>query len=156
MEWRPPFTTESKMASKDDELNKALLILFLIGAGLAIAGGVLFSPGMLFVTVTRRVFSLSLDIGQMWVFSILSSLFIFGAMFGLGFWYLENRVTTVDNNSVESTRKSNVFVDALGIAVMSYLGLSIFIVLLGLILYFGFHVRLPAIILRSLFGWPNN
>jgi hypothetical protein len=69
--------------SKDEELNKAYamlaLFLFALCLILVVLGGLLFSPGMLLVTVIRRLFSLSLDIGQMRVFSILSSLLIFGA-----------------------------------------------------------------------------
>jgi hypothetical protein len=137
----------SKM-SREEELNKSMtiLMLFLIALCLilVVLGGLLFSPGMLLVTVIRRVFSLSLDIGQMWVFSILSSFLIFGT-----FWSVLSAVSRYS-----TVKKDNPPSSVL--ALVLYLGLSLLIMILGLILYFGFHVTFPAQVLQSLFGWPTN
>jgi hypothetical protein len=153
------------MSKEEEEIKKAITFLIFIAFILAVLGGILFSPGMLLVTVIRRVFSLSLDKGQMWVFSFLSSLLILGtfwsvlsAVFSYSTveWRLPSFMSSLGQRSDSTfvTRGKNPPSSVL--ALVLYLGLSLLIVIVSLILYFGFHVKFPAEVLQSLIGWPNN
>ena len=112
-----------------------VLALFLI---------VVIAPGTLLVTIIRILLSIDLDTGQVWVFSVLSSL-----IFYIILWYI---LRTLDKNQqfIKKYAESGPAFTAL----LAYVVISLSIVALGMILYWGFHVRFPARIINSLLGQP--
>lgn len=97
--------------NRNDENPAVVLILILLLAAIVFAT----TPGMLVMYTAERSLNLGLDQGQMWTFAVLSSLVIFGI-----FYWRQKNFT---------------------IALTYYSILSIGIIVISLIAYFGFKAK---------------
>ncbi len=128
------------MGDDEEKAKLGLAYLTLWALVVAIASGLilLFSPGILFVAVLKASLHIALDKGQMWTFSILSSVLFFSAVFGV----VRRFSVAKDNHSLAFT-------------CLGYFGVAFSIVVIGLICYFGFHVQFFARAVSWLYGWPR-
>ena len=110
--------TDGKKSSPEDAkffLGLLLLVSLLVCA---------FSPGMLIMSVIKYAFSLNLDRGQMWTFSILLSIGMIGLIELVA---VKLRIDTVENS--------------LTVGIGLYAVICVFLFCSSLVAYFGFKIK---------------